>query len=116
EPVAGDDPRVADAGDAAEARQLGPEAAGRVSLGVRLQRSGREPRLPAAERAAARRGARAGLTGGAAGDTTDADRAAHRDADGDHDLVAPRAAAEGKALAGAGSGLRQPGLSDIVGA
>ena len=43
-PVERDDARVADARHAAAARQLGPEAAGRLSLGLRLQRAGRSRR------------------------------------------------------------------------
>ena len=52
ESVERDDARVADARHAAEARQLGAEAAGRLPLGVRLQRAGRRRRLRSAERAA----------------------------------------------------------------
>ena len=52
--VARDDARVADAADAARAWQLGTEAAGRLSLGVRLQRAGRSEGLRPAERAAER--------------------------------------------------------------
>ena len=44
--------RMADAGDAARSRQLGQGAAGRLSLGLRLQRARRAGGFPAAERAA----------------------------------------------------------------
>ena len=50
--VGRDDARVADAADSARARQLGPEAARRLSLGLRLQRAGRAEGLHPAERAA----------------------------------------------------------------
>ena len=50
--MARDDARMADARDAAGTRQLGQGAAGRLSLGLRLQRAGRRAGLPAAERAA----------------------------------------------------------------
>ena len=50
--VARRDPRMADAGDAAGARQLGAGAAGGLSLGLRLQRAGRDGGLHPAERAA----------------------------------------------------------------
>ena len=52
QPLARDHARMADPGHAAEARQLGPEAAGRLSLGLRLQRAGRGRGLHPAERAA----------------------------------------------------------------
>jgi cytochrome c oxidase subunit 1 len=50
--LARDDARVADARHTAEARQLGRQAAGRVPLGLRLQRAGRPRGFHAAERAA----------------------------------------------------------------
>ena len=50
--MARNDARMADARDAAGTRQLGQGAAGRLSLGLRLQRAGRRAGLPAAERAA----------------------------------------------------------------
>ena len=54
QPVGRDDARVADAADAARARQLGTEAARRLSLGLRLQRARRAEGLHPAERAAER--------------------------------------------------------------
>ena len=54
ESVARDVARMADAGHAAEARQLGQGSAGRASLGLRLQRARRARGLHSAERAARR--------------------------------------------------------------
>ena len=54
QPVGRDDARVANAADAARARQLGTEAARRLPLGVRLQRARRAEGLHPAERAAER--------------------------------------------------------------
>ena len=52
--VARHDARMADAGDAAGARQLGQGAAGRLSLGLRLQRA-RAPRRTSSRRTSRRR-------------------------------------------------------------
>ena len=57
QPVARHDARMADAAHAAEAWQLRPDAAGRLSLGLRLQRAGRSPRT--SSRRTSRRAGRA---------------------------------------------------------
>ena len=56
EPLGRDHARVADAGDAAQARELRQGAAGGLSLGLRLQRPGGQVRLHSAERRACRGG------------------------------------------------------------